>query len=50
MPYASIAYIPDFLSEEGHEKVKEALGRTYDRLVEHKANCDSTNLLSLNQR
>jgi hypothetical protein len=51
MPYASIAYIPDFLSDEGDEKSKRRLwarlwpiGRTQSE------NYGPTNLLSINQK
>ena len=47
--HASGAYLLNFLGEEGHDTIKAAFGRNYDRLVSVKNKYDPTNFFSLNQ-
>jgi hypothetical protein len=47
--YSSNAYFLNFLSDEEHDKVRQAFGSNYDRLVELKTKYDPSNFFRLNQ-
>jgi FAD/FMN-containing dehydrogenase len=48
-PYASGAYLLNFLGEEGNDTIRAAFGENYPRLVEVKNRYDPTNFFRLNQ-
>jgi len=48
-PYSSNAYLLNFLGDEGPDKVRDAFGSNYTRLVKLKTKYDPTNFFSLNQ-
>jgi len=48
-PFAADAVYVNFLSLEGEERVKQAYGANYDRLVALKNKYDPTNFFQLNQ-
>jgi FAD binding domain/Berberine and berberine like len=48
-PFSSNAYILNFLADENHDKVRQAFGSNYARLVDIKTKHDPTNFFSVNQ-
>jgi FAD/FMN-containing dehydrogenase len=48
-PFATDGVGVNFLSREGHERVRAAYGANYDRLAKLKAKYDPTNFFRMNQ-
>jgi FAD binding domain/Berberine and berberine like len=48
-PFSSNTYMLNFLADEGHDKVRQAFGSNYERLVDLKTRYDPNNFFSLNQ-